>query len=95
MESLMMAEIATGVVRGGVIVPTSGTFPPEGTEVGIVTVPQANLQASKPQTTFDGGGNPVEMTAEELKEFEAWEKLGDEAWAMIDWGEGEIAREQG
>ena len=38
---------------------------------------------------------PLPFTAEEQAEFDGWEKLGDEAWAMIDWGEGEIARDSG
>lgn len=27
---------------------------------------------------------PIEFTPEERAEFEAWERLSDEAWAMID-----------
>ena len=38
---------------------------------------------------------PEAFTPEEHAEFDGWEKLGDEAWAMIDWGEGEIARDSG
>ena len=95
MDVLTMPEIVPGVVRGGVVVPTSGTLPPEGTEVGIVTAPHAIVQAKKPRTFIDGDGNPVEMTAEEIKEFEAWESLDAEAMSSIDWGEGEIAREEG
>jgi len=38
---------------------------------------------------------PLEFTPEERAEFEAWEKLSDEAWGQIDWGEGEIARDSG
>jgi len=38
---------------------------------------------------------PMAFTPEEQAEFAGWEKLGDEAWAMIDWGEGEIARDSG
>jgi hypothetical protein len=34
---------------------------------------------------------PLEMTAEERAEFEAWDRLSDEAWAMID----EMERESG
>lgn len=30
---------------------------------------------------------PLEFTPEEQAEFDAWERLSDEAWAMIDWGE--------
>ena len=29
------------------------------------------------------------------EEFAAWERLSDEAWSMIDWGDGEIARDAG
>jgi hypothetical protein len=37
----------------------------------------------------------LEFTPEERADFEAWEKLSDEAWSQIDWGEGEIARDSG
>lgn len=37
----------------------------------------------------------IEFTPEERAEFEAWEKLSDEAWSQIDWGDGEIARDSG
>jgi hypothetical protein len=37
----------------------------------------------------------LEFTPEERAEFEAWERLSDEAWSQIDWGEGEIARDSG
>ncbi len=36
-----------------------------------------------------------EFTQEERAEFDAWERLSDEAWSQIDWGEGEIARDSG
>lgn len=36
-----------------------------------------------------------DLTADERAEFEAWERAGDEAWSMIDWGDGEIARDAG
>ena len=35
------------------------------------------------------------LAPEEAAELAAWEQLSDEAWAMIDWGEGEIARDSG
>jgi hypothetical protein len=38
---------------------------------------------------------PMAFSPEEAAEFAGWEKIGDEAWAMIDWGEGEIARDSG
>ena len=38
---------------------------------------------------------PEGFTPDEQAEFDDWDKLGDEAWAMIDWGEGEIARDSG
>jgi hypothetical protein len=38
---------------------------------------------------------PIPFTPEEQAEFDAWEKLSDEAWSQIDWGEGEIARDSG
>ena len=37
---------------------------------------------------------PLEFTDEERKEFEGWEHLGDEAWAMIDEWEKEDARRE-
>lgn len=43
----------------------------------------------------DAEGNVVYLTPEERVEFEMWERLGDEAWAMIDGWEKEdgIARD--
>ena len=38
---------------------------------------------------------PTGFTPEEQAEFDGWEKLADEAWGTIDWGEGEIARDSG
>ena len=38
---------------------------------------------------------PVAFTPEEQAEFDAWDQLSAEAWASIDWGEGEIARDSG
>ncbi len=38
---------------------------------------------------------PVAFTPEEQAEFDAWDRLSAEAWASIDWGEGEIARDSG
>ncbi|MCI0703752.1 MAG: hypothetical protein L0241_22060 [Planctomycetia bacterium] len=35
---------------------------------------------------------PIPFTPEEQAEFAGWEKLGDEAWAMIDEWEKEDAR---
>ena len=37
----------------------------------------------------------LDFTPDERAEFEAWDKLSDEAWDQIDWCEGEIARESG
>ncbi len=37
----------------------------------------------------------VAFTPEEQAEFNAWDQLSVEAWASIDWGEGEIARDSG
>ena len=59
------------------------------------------LIVPEPGTAF-GDGTTVEFrtvamafTPEEQAEFDAWDKLSDEAWASIDWGEGEIARDSG
>ena len=38
---------------------------------------------------------PMAFTAEEQAEFDAWDRLSAGAWATIDWGEGEIARDSG
>jgi len=69
-----------GTVRNGVIVFSSGTTLPEGTEVAI-SIPSSEKVISLP--------------AEWVEETAAWEKLSDEAWSTIDWGEGEIARDSG
>lgn len=37
----------------------------------------------------------IDCTAEERAEADDWERLSDEAWSQIDWGEGEIARDSG
>ena len=37
----------------------------------------------------------IPFTPDEQAEFDAWDKLSDEAWSQIDWGEGEIARDSG
>ncbi len=55
-----------GIVKGGVVVPESGTTFPEGSEVQIRVLPIGKF------------------ATEEQAEFEAWDKLGDESWAMID-----------
>lgn len=38
---------------------------------------------------------PIPFTSEEQAEFEGWNKLGDEAWAMIDEWEKEDRRATG
>jgi len=38
---------------------------------------------------------PTAFTSEEQAESDAWDKLSDEGWSQIDWGEGEIARDSG
>jgi hypothetical protein len=69
-------HLLRGVVKGGVIVPDTGTELPDGTPVEFRVLPTG-------------------FTPDEQAEFDGWDKLGDEAWAMIDWGEGEIARDSG
>lgn len=54
-----------GVVKGGVIVPETGTVLADGTAVEFRVLPTA-------------------FTPEEQAEYDGWEKLGDEAWSMID-----------
>ena len=93
------------VVRDGSVGPVAEKLLPEGVQVRIVASRFADeavrpalvslVEAKPPQTFIDVDGNPVEMTAEEIDEFEAWERLDAEAMASIDWGEGEIAREEG
>ena len=38
---------------------------------------------------------PVPFPPELQAEIDAWDELSAEAWAGIDWGEGEIARDSG
>jgi len=75
-------KVLRGVVRGGAIVPSGGMTLPEG----------ADVEFSFRQV---GPESPIPFTPEEAAEFAGWERLGDEAWAMIDWGDGEIARDSG
>lgn len=65
-----------------VILDPTSTPLPDGVEVQITVVPEAQR-------------GPIPFTPEEQAEFNAWDKLSDEAWNMIDWGEGEIARDSG
>ncbi|HUR53966.1 MAG TPA: hypothetical protein VMZ71_07535 [Gemmataceae bacterium] len=76
------SSLIRGWVRDGVIVLQPGTPLPEGAEVRVELVPEEER-------------GPIPFTPEERAEFEAWDRLSDEAWAMIDWGEGEIARDSG
>jgi hypothetical protein len=69
-------------MRNGVIVPEPGVTIPDGAELRMELVPEAEQ-------------GPIQFTPEEQAEFDAWDKLSDEAWSMIDWGEGEIARDAG
>lgn len=70
-----------GVVKNGVIVPDPETKLPEGAEVKYMVFV------------------PLEFTSEELKEereeLEAWDRLSDEAWEQIDWGDEEDANAAG
>ena len=61
---------------------------------GGVVVPETPLKLPE-GTEVNIVVPPLEFTPEERAEFEAWEKLSDEAWSQIDWGEGEIARDSG
>jgi hypothetical protein len=58
----------------------------------VVLEPNAKLAEG---TEVEVKITPIPFTPEERAEFEAWERLSDEAWAQIDWGEGEIARDSG
>jgi hypothetical protein len=35
----------------------------------------------------DADLSPIPFSLEEQAEFDEWDKLSDEAWAMIDWGD--------
>jgi hypothetical protein len=76
------SQLIRGWVRNGMVVLEPGTTLPDGAEVRVALVPESER-------------GPIPFTDEERAEFAAWDKLGDEAWAMIDWGEGEIARDSG
>ena len=45
--------------------------------------------------TGNGAGGHIHFNPDEQAEFDAWDKLSDEAWAMIDWWEADekIARD--
>ena len=58
-----------------------------------VIVPETALPDGTP-VEFQTVG-PLAFTPEEQAEFDGWEKIGDEAWAMIDWEEGKVARDSG
>jgi hypothetical protein len=77
------AKLVRGWVRNGVVILDPTTDPlPDGVEVRVEVVPEADR-------------GPIPFTPEERAEFEAWDRLSDEAWSKIDWGEGEIARDAG
>lgn len=65
------SQLIRGWVRNGMVVLEPGTNLPDGTEVRVelVTV---------------GTPVPTPFTPEEKAEFEAWDRLSDKAWAMID-----------
>ncbi|MFO0851567.1 MAG: hypothetical protein U0871_23855 [Gemmataceae bacterium] len=60
-----------GWVRNGAIILEPGTALPDGAEVRLTVVPEAER-------------GPIPFTPEEAAEFAGWELIGDEAWAMID-----------
>lgn len=60
-----------GVVENGVVVLEPGAKFPDGTRVEIIICPEQPASV-------------MEMTEEERAEFEQWNRLSDEAWAMID-----------
>lgn len=60
-----------GWMKNGVIIPEPGTTIPDGTEVRMELVPEDERR-------------PIPFSPEEQAEFEMWDRLSDEAWAMID-----------
>jgi hypothetical protein len=69
-------RLVRGWVRNGVVILEPGSAIPDGAEVRVELVPEAER-------------GPIPFTPEEQAEFDAWERLGDEAWAMIDQWERE------
>jgi hypothetical protein len=65
------AATIRGWVRNGVVILEPGSALPDGAEVRVALVPEAER-------------GPIPFTPEEQAEFAGWEKLGDEAWAMIE-----------
>lgn len=63
--------LVRGWVKNGTVILEPGCQLPDGAEVRVALVPQTNR-------------GPIPFTPEEMAEFAGWEKLGDEAWAMID-----------
>ncbi len=53
------------------------------------------MTESTPTLTDEPDRSPAPFTPDEQAEFDLWDKLGDETWALIDWGEGDIARDSG
>ncbi len=67
-----------GWMKNGVIVPEPGSDIPDGSEVRLMVV-------------AENAHGPVAFTPEEQAEFEGWDRLGDQAWAMIDeWEREEV-----
>jgi hypothetical protein len=60
-----------GWMKDGVVVPEPGTTIPDGAELRLEIVPDAERK-------------PIPFTPEEQSEFDGWDRLGDEAWSMID-----------
>ncbi len=67
-------QLVRGWVKDGVVVLEPGAALPDGAEVKVAVVPEAER-------------GPIPFDPEEQAEFAAWNRGGDEAWAMIDWGE--------
>ena len=64
------AALVRGWVRDGVVILQPGTPFPEGAEVRVEVVPEAER-------------GPIPFTPEERAEFEGWDKLSAEAFQMI------------
>ncbi len=62
---------------------------------GGVVVPEAGCDLPDGTAVEFGAVKPLEFTPEERAEFEAWDRLSEEAWRQIDWGDEGAADDAG